>query len=58
MKLLSRLFKKIPPKIVTIDEQIKALAQHSDAQLVAVATTTSSDDTLREAAIAKLNYGA
>ena len=57
MKLLSRLFKKTPPKIATIDEQIKALALHSNEQLMMVATTTSGDDALREAAIIKLSYG-
>ncbi len=57
MKLLSRLFKKTPPPIATIDEQIKALALHSNEQLVLVATTASGDDTVREAAITKLSYG-
>jgi DNA repair protein SbcC/Rad50 len=57
MKLLSRLFKKTPPKIATLEEQIQALALHSNDQLVAVATASSSDDVIREAAIAKLNYG-
>ncbi|HWV15801.1 MAG TPA: DUF349 domain-containing protein [Cellvibrio sp.] len=56
MKLLSRLFKKTPPKIATIEEQIQALAQQSDAQLISLATADG-DDSLREAAIAKLNYG-
>jgi DNA repair protein SbcC/Rad50 len=57
MKLLNRLFKKTPPPIATIDEQIKALALHSNEQLVVVATTSSGNDTVREAAIAKLSYG-
>lgn len=56
MKLLSRLFKKTPPPIATVHEQIKALALHSNEQLVLVATT-SGDDAVREAAITKMSYG-
>lgn len=56
MKLLSRLFKKTPPRIATVDEQIQNLALQSNEQLISVATS-SGDDSLREAAIAKLNYG-
>lgn len=57
MKLLSRLFKKSPPKIVTIDQQIQGLALQSDAQLNDLATASGGDEALREAAIARLNYG-
>src|SRR5688572_29890828 len=56
MKLLSRIFKKTPPKIATVEEQIKALTLQPEAQLVSVAMAQG-DDALREAAIAKLNYG-
>jgi len=56
MKLLRRLFQKTPPKIATIDEQIQGLALQSNDQLISVAIS-SGDDMLREAAIAKLNYG-
>jgi DNA repair protein SbcC/Rad50 len=57
MKLISRLFKKTPPKIATISEQIHSLATHSNAQLIEV-VVAGRDDVLREAAIAKLTYGA
>jgi DNA repair protein SbcC/Rad50 len=56
MKLISRLFKKTPPRIATISEQIHSLATHSNAQLIEVAVA-GRDDVLREAAIAKLTYG-
>lgn len=56
MKLLSRLFKKTPPKVATIEDQIKALATQSEIDIITVATTNS-DDNLREAAIGRLVYG-
>ena len=57
MNLLKRLFKKTPPKIATIEEQIQALGTHTETQLAEVAASTA-DDSLREAAIAKHAYGA
>lgn len=56
MKLLSRLFKKTPPKVATIEDQIKALATQSELEIITLATN-SGDDSLREAAIGKLTYG-
>lgn len=56
MNILKRLFKKTPPKIATIEEQIQAMSLHSNEQLSAVATS-SNDEVLREAAIAKMSYG-
>jgi len=56
MKLLSRLFKKTPPKVATIEDQIKALATQSELEIITLATH-SGDDNLREAAIGKLAYG-
>ncbi len=56
MKLLSRLFKKTPPKVATIEDQIKALATQSELEIITLATN-SGDDNLREAAIGKLAYG-
>jgi DNA repair protein SbcC/Rad50 len=57
MKLIRQFFKKAPPKIAPIAEQIRALATQSEAQLIEVAVS-GQDDALREAAIAKLTYGA
>jgi DNA repair protein SbcC/Rad50 len=57
MNLLKRLFKKTPPKIATLEEQIQALGAQTDTQLAEVAAS-GADDQLREAAIAKLGYDA